>query len=306
MKMKAIKQVAIVGMGALGLLHGNHIAENIGNDSVYFVADANRVKRYAQTTFTINGEEKHFTVKAGEDATPVDLVIVATKYNHLPQALAVMAKCVDEETTIISLINGISSEEIIGERFGTDKVLYTVAQGMDAVKDGGEFTYTHCGELRTGPVGDSQKARFVALIDFFDKAKIPYTIEEDIIRRMWSKFMLNVGVNQTCMAYETTYGGCLREGEACDVMQAAMQEAVKIANAEGVDLNQEDADAYTALMSTLDPEATPSMRQDGLQKRPTEVEMFAGKIIELGKKHGITVPVNEMLYKKVKELEAQY
>ena len=303
--MKEIKQVAVVGMGALGLLFGNQIAESLGNDSVCFVADEDRVKRYANMTFTINGKEKHFVVKSQKDATVVDLVIVASKYNHLSQVLEVMANCVGDDTTIISVINGISSEEILAKRFGAEKVLYTIAQGMDAVKMGGEFTYINPGELRTGQTCEEQKDRFEELIKFFDKAQIPYTIEEDIIRRMWGKFMLNVGVNQGCMVYETTYGG-LSDKAVFKVVDGAMQEVIMVAKAEGINLTQADADAYIALMKSLDPEATPSMRQDGINKRPSEVEMFAGKIIELGKKHNILVPVNEMLYKKVKEMEAKY
>ena len=304
--MREIKKVAIVGMGALGLLYGNRIAENMGSDSIYYVADEDRVKRYAKTVFTINGEEKHFMVKSGKEATPVDLVIVATKYNHLPAALEVMERCVGDDTTIISIINGISSEEIIGKRFGSEKVLYTVAQGMDAVKMGGDFTYTNPGELRTGQTNEAQRAKFEALINFFDRAKIPYTIDEDIIRRVWGKFMLNVGINQVCMVYETTYGGATNGKEEFEVMCGAMQEVIAVAKAEGVTLTQADADGYIALMKSLDPNATPSMRQDGINKRPSEVEMFAGKIIELGKKHDIPVPVNEMLYKKVKKIEKGY
>ena len=304
--MKEIKKVAIVGMGALGMLFGNRIAENMGSDSIYYVADEDRVKRYAKTVFTINGEEKHFVVKSGKEATVVDLVIVATKYNHLTVALEVMEHCVGEDTTIISIINGISSEEIIGKRFGAGKVLYTVAQGMDAVKMGGDFTYTNPGELRTGQTFDEQKERFEALVSFFDKAKIPYTIDEDIIHRMWGKFMLNVGINQVCMVYETTYGGATNGEEEFKVMCGAMQEVMTVAKAEGVSLTQADADGYIALMKSLDPDATPSMRQDGINKRPSEVEMFAGKIIELGEKHSIAVPINEMLYKRVKEMEKGY
>ena len=304
--MKEIKKVAIVGMGALGLLYGNRITENMGSDSIYYVADEDRVKRYAKTVFTINGEEKHFVVKSGKEATSVDLVIVATKYNHLPEALEVMERCVGDDTTIISIINGISSEEIIGKRFGSEKVLYTVAQGMDAVKTGGTFTYTNFGELRTGQTCDEQKEKFEALVHFFDKTKIPYTIDDDIIHRMWGKFMLNVGINQVCMVYETTYGGATSGKEEFEVMCGAMQEVIAVAKAEGVSLTQADADGYIALMKSLDPNATPSMRQDGINKRPSEVEMFAGKIIELGEKHDIPVSINEMLYKRVKEMESRY
>lgn len=56
-----------------------------------------------------------------------DLVIVAVKYNSLASALETMKNCVGPDTIIISVLNGISSEKIIGERFGMDKMLMTVA-----------------------------------------------------------------------------------------------------------------------------------------------------------------------------------
>lgn len=304
--MSKIKKTTIIGMGALGLLFGNQIAKTLGDDKVCFVADEKRVKNYCQTVFTINGEEKTFTVKTPSEATPADLVIIATKYNHLDEVLDIMKNCVEESTTIISVINGISSEEILAERYGAEKVIYTVAQGMDAVKNDGEFTYTHPGELRIGKTSDIADERFAALVEFLEKAQIPFTIEEDITHRMWGKFMLNVGINQVCMAYEATYSQALNGEEEFKIMCGAMREVMAIAHAKGIELTEQDFDGYIALMASLDPNATPSMRQDGIKKRPSEVEMFAGKIVELGKEFGISVPFNEMLYKRVKEIEATY
>jgi 2-dehydropantoate 2-reductase len=48
------------------------------------------------------------------------------------------------------------------------------------------------------------------------------------------------------------------------------------------------------------------MCQDVLAKRKTEVEMFALVIMELGKKHKIPVPVNEMLYLQLRTIEQTY
>jgi len=304
--MKEIKQTAIVGMGALGLLFGNQIAETIGADKVYFVADDARVKRYEGTKFTINGEEKNFIIKSKNDATPVDLVIVATKYNHLREAIDIIKKCVGKDTIIISILNGISSEESIAARYGWDKVVHCVAQGMDAVKVGGDLTYMKPGELRIGKARAEQEENLKAVINFFEKAKVPYTFDEDILYRMWGKFMLNVGINQTCMVYETTYQGAIEGEAAFKTMTEAMQEAMAVGDAEGIHLTKQDIDDYVALIKTLNPDAMPSMRQDGMAQRPSEVEMFAGKIIELGKKHQIDVPTNEWLYKRIKEMEAKY
>jgi len=217
-----------------------------------------------------------------------------------------MKHCVGPDTTIISVMNGISSEQIIGERYGHEKVLYSIAQGMDAMKFGAALTYTKFGELRIGVRTPDQADRLKAMTDFLDRAKIAYVAEDDILHRLWGKFMLNVGVNQTCMAYETTYSGALTPGEAHDTMVGAMREVIALAKAEHVNLTEQDLEDYIRLLETLSPDGMPSMRQDGLSHRPSEVEMFAGTVGRMAKKHGLSTPVNDRLYERIKEMEAQY
>jgi 2-dehydropantoate 2-reductase len=48
------------------------------------------------------------------------------------------------------------------------------------------------------------------------------------------------------------------------------------------------------------------MRQDTLARRPTEVELFAGAHAPLGEKQSVPTPVNDMLYRRIAELEAAY
>lgn len=318
--MRQWTRTAIVGMGALGMMYGERIADRLGTESVCFVADEERTRRYRQTDFAVNGIPRHFNIRNVREMEPADLVIVAVKGTGLLSALDVMAPCVGEETTIISVLNGISSEEIIGERFGKEKVICCIAQGMDAVKFGGTLNYSRFGELRIGILGScapeeheaekgaiqEQKERLLALEEFLDRAGIPYVTEEDIRYRLWGKFMLNVGVNQTCMAYETNYGGALEAGEAYDTMNGAMREVICLANAEGVALTEMDREEYIALLRTLSPEGMPSMRQDGIAHRPSEVELFAGTVRRLAARHGLKVPVNDWLYERICKMEQEY
>lgn len=302
-----IKTVAIVGMGALGLMYADTIVNARGQEGVYFVMNKERLARYKDAVFTCNGEEKSFRMEDCETAKPVDLLIVAVKYNALPSAIEDMRNCVGENTIIMSVMNGISSEKIIAERYGSEKLIDTVAQGMDAMKFGNSLNFTQMGELHIG-IEEGQKQAYLDEVSaYFDDIKMPYVIEDDILYRMWAKFMLNVGINQTCMAYETTYSGALTEGtEANDTLIGAMREVVTLANAEGIKLTEKDVWIYIDILKTLDPNGVPSMRQDGIAKRYSELEMFAGTVIPMAKKHGIKVPANELLYKKVKELESAY
>lgn len=341
--MKEMQSTAIIGMGALGMLYASQIQDTLGPDAVTFVAEPERAARYRTMTFSVNGVPKQFSIADSRTCTPADLVIVAVKYNALQSALDTMARCVGPDTTIISVMNGISSEQIIGERYGMEKVIGCIAQGMDAVKFDGALTYSRPGELRIGVLSEDPSgadceghtgnpsgtdceghtanpsgtdcadhtanpsaARLDALTHYLSSAGVPYTVESDIRFRLWGKFMLNVGINQTCMAFETNYGGALAPGKPFDTMTGAMREVIALANLEGIPLTEADLDAYLDLLRTLSPTGMPSMRQDGIAHRPSEVEMFAGTVRKLAAGHGLAVPVNDWLYEKIKKLEAMY
>lgn len=304
--MKKIQHVSIIGMGALGLLYGNHIAEKAGMDAVDFVMDEARFEQKKGKTNLINGVEKQFLMTPDSQAKPADLLIVAVKSTGLEKALDTMKNCIDENTAIISVLNGISSEEMIAERYGHKNMIYTVAQAMDAMIFDNGLEYTRLGELRIGQIESGNPEQLNRVTTFFDEIELPYVVEKDILYRMWGKFMLNVGINQTCMVYNTNYRTALSEGEANRTLIAAMREVIAVANAEGIALSEADLNQYIEIISTLKPTGTPSMGQDRIHKRPSEVEMFSGTVIRLAQKHHLHVPTNRFLYNRVHEIESEY
>lgn len=294
-------------MGSLGLLYGNKIVSELGMDAVSFVMDAQRLEKYRGTEFDCNGTKRRFHMESCETAAPADLVIVAVKYNGLQDALDTMKNCVGEHTAILSVMNGIVSEKILAERFGWEHIVDAVAQGMDAMKTGNRLWYTQMGELRIGIEQEVQRESLEKVEEFFNAIHMPFAAEADIRRRLWGKFMLNVGINQTCMAYETNYGGALEpESEAYRTLLAAMREVIVLANKEGIALTEKDLEDYVELLKTLSPKGMPSMRQDAVARRYSEVEMFSGTVLSLAEKYGLEVPANQFLYSRIKEIEADY
>ena len=294
-------------MGALGMLYGTHIMDSGSIGDVHFVMDKARLERNRPLTFYVNGVPRKMPMHLCDEETPVDLLIVAVKYPGLKDALDVIEKCVGKDTVIMSVLNGITSEEIIAERFGREHMIYTVAQGTDAVKLHEYLTYKNKGELIIGVKESCQLPNLRAVCDYFDRIRMPYRREDDIIHRIWSKFMFNVGLNQACMVYGATYGDIADpDSEAYRTMIAAMREVIAIARCEGIDLGEDTLCEYVRMISTLSPGAMPSMRQDGLARRPSEVEMFSGTIRTLAGKYNILVPANDFLYKRVREIEALY
>ena len=301
-----IKTIAIVGMGALGLLYGEQLNKVLPAGAVRFVMDAKRFARHQNDKYEVNGVEQSFTLQSSAAARPVDLVIVATKFSGLNEALEEMQGLVGPQTIIFSVLNGISSEEFIKERYGDDNLLYCVALGMDAVREGTSLTYQHKGILKLGFLEKKQRHALAAVMALLEKAGIQYAIEEDIQHALWAKLLLNVGINQTCMVYETNYGGAFTNEAACQDMFAAMHEVIAVAQKEGINLTEADFEGCVKVLRGLSPEGLPSMRQDALAKRKSEVELFAGTIIRLGAKHNVPTPVNQRYYDTIQALEAKY
>ena len=177
---------------------------------------------------------------------------------------------------------------------------------MDAVFLDGELTYTHTGEIRFGASAQTAPGVVEAIDEFYTRAGITHVVEADPLRRMWVKLMLNVGINQTCMAYGGTYGSVSAPGEQQRCFIAAMREALAVGRAEGIDLTEEDLAGMAALVASLDPSGMPSMAQDRINKRRTEVEEFAGTIRRLASKHGILVPHNDWLYQRIRNIEESW
>ncbi|NIQ38072.1 MAG: hypothetical protein GTN81_05735 [Proteobacteria bacterium] len=122
----------------------------------------------------------------------------------------------------------------------------------------------------------------------------------------FTTWIANVGINQVSAILGVPYGVFQRSPEARELMESAMREAMNIAKAVKVDLIEEDIRNWYSFLMQLSPEGKTSMVQDVEAKRKTEVEMFAGKVIELGERYGIQTPVNETLFRTIKEIEQQY
>ena len=301
-----IKTCTIIGQGALGTLFGKMIRDRIGSDALLFLASEDRIRKYRSEGVYCNGERCDFGYVSPEVHAPADLAIFAVKGPVLKEAIKDARGQIGPETILISLLNGISSEDDIAAAYGWDRTLYSVAQGMDAVKFGNRLTFTKPGRIIFGDRTDERTAAVEAVAEFFSRAGIAYTVPDDIRRTVWNKFMLNVGVNQAVTAFETDYGGIHREGAARETMFAAMQEVIPIAAAEGIRLTENDISDWMKILAGFAADSMPSMRQDALAERKTEVELFAGTVIARAKPFGLPVPVNERLYRRIREIEAGY
>lgn len=302
-----IKKVAIIGLGALGILFGSQINRGIG-DNLTIIADLKRIERYLKEGVYANDEKYEFNYKTPEEGgEAVDLIIFAVKMKDLKGAIVDVEKFVGPDTLFLSLLNGIISEEMIAEKYGEKNIIWAVAQGMDALKTKNHLKYSHPGLICFGDRNaqfSSEKVKKMSR--FFDKVKIPYEVNNHMDQKRWSKLLLNVGVNQVLAIYGENYGDLQKKGEPRQLMIKAMEEVILIAKKEGISLSQDDINYWMKVIDNLHPAGKPSMRQDIDARRETEVELFSGTILKLGEKYKIETKINQMLYEKIKKIDLQY
>lgn len=301
-----IRKVYISGLGAIGSAYASRLFD-YSPDIITVIADSARVKKYQKNGVTVNGKAYPFRYcEPGSPTETADLILIAVKQHHLEQCIKDIEGFIGEGTVILSLLNGITSEEKIGERYGRDKLLLSFVVGTDAVREG---TYTHFSNIGKIVFGEAQNTNYSpkvkAVQELFDHAQIPYSIPEDMQRELWWKFMMNVGVNQISAILRAPYGTFQNIGEARELMEMASKEVLSLAEKKGIQLATEDIQKYIAVLDTLSPDGKTSMLQDIEAGRKTEVEIFAGTVNALGCEYGVATPVNQVLYRMIRTLELQ-
>lgn len=302
--MKSIEKVAVVGAGAMGAYFATCFFDH-PSFSTALVAEGGRLKKLERDGINVNGKPYRIPViDPGKADSPVDLLIVAVKHHHLEEAVGNLGKLVGESTLFISVMNGLDSEEIIGSIYGMEKMLYAISLGIDAVRTGNQVNYTTPGVHYFGKIKNatiSSKVRRVQ--EAFDKAGIRYETPEDMHRWLWWKFMVNVGVNQASAVMRAPYGVFHTNPDAQALMEALMQEVIMLAGVSGVDLSRKDIENWYPVLNRLSAQGKTSMLQDIEANRKTEVELFSGKVIALGKAHDVPTPVNQTIYQIIRVLE---
>ncbi len=296
-----IKSVAILGAGAVGsyLMWGLSQKRDI---ELCVVASEERKKRFESNGFVINDCLYRPVVKTPKEAHGVDLLIVSVKYNALEAALTDIKEIVDDHTIVMSLMNGVDSEEIIAGAIGESKLVYSVIK-VASERNGNSVRFdpqTTIGMVY-GEKDGTISERIEALNCLFADTGLHYRSSQVVLTEIWSKFRLNVPNNQV-QAMIGCGVGAYRDSEHVRFLQLAVLEEVDaIAKAKGIDFSQ--SDKSSSFGSKVMDRARYSTLQDLDAGRHTEVDMFSGAIIRMGKELGIPTPYNEFVYHMIKALE---
>lgn len=305
MEMKEIKNVLVCGIGAVGSIYADKI-EKFTPQNLRVLVDEARLERYKKNPTVFNGRVLDFNYILPNDTSfKADLIIIATKFDGLNDVIKNIKNFVYDDTVILSLLNGVTSEKIIAKTYGREKLLYSYFIGHSAIRDGRNITHDDVNTIVYGSENSNDFENVERIQDFFEQAGINYLIPDDIIHSLWLKYMLNVSANQTTAILRMNFGEMLENDKCMDFAINVMKEVQAIAKAEGVRNTESMINETIEHLHTMIPEGKTSMLQDVEAGRKTEVEMFAGTVIKLGKEFGIPTPYNKIIKEMIEIIHRQ-
>ena len=297
-----IQSVAVLGAGAVGsyviwgLSHKKDIRLGV-------IAEGERADRLKKGGCRINDEVYRPEVWSPQEAEDVDLLIVSLKYGSLPEALESIKTIVGEHTTVMSLMNGVDSEELIAEQVGDDRVLRSLIKVASHKEENGYYfnPETTLGIIFGELAAPFDSERVQAIESLFADTGIHFRSTEFIREEIWGKFRLNV-CNNLPQAILGAGVGCYSDSTHMKAISDGLRrELEQIALAKGIDMSKMAGTSGRG--SAVPASARYSTLQDLDAGRHTEIDMFSGALMRMGEELGIPTPYNEYTYHMIKALE---
>ncbi|AZK46871.1 ketopantoate reductase family protein [Paenibacillus lentus] len=312
----------VVGAGALGLMFGCKLAAS--GQGVRFWTRTNEQAKLLvkEGIMLLEGEGSSpmnitsLTAYSLQEASTrletqmhADWIILATKQRHIDNALVkAMKPIIGHDTKILCLQNGIGHVEFLSQAFPKTP-LYAVITTEGAKRSGsyqviragkGVTTVGHVGSSSIWKEIDLQNAA-EKLIDTFDAAGFCSLLSKDIDREIYRKLLINSVINPLTAMWRITNGELLESEERRKLLQQLCEEAIAIYEARNIPF---EGDAYDIVSEVCRSTAInmSSMLKDVLQGVPTEIDYINGRLVEMAKQSGMSVPGHEMIWRLVRGL----
>ena len=301
-------KIAVVGAGAMGSVYAGLLA-SAGNEVWAIDTWREHVDAIRTHGLRVEGASGDRTVRldATTDASepgPCDLVIIATKADGVASAAASIGPLLHADTLVLTIQNGLGAAERICRHLPPDNVLLGVAGGFGAsIRGPGHAHHNGMELVRLGELGGGITERLERIGGVWRDAGFNVKCFEDINQLVWEKFVCNVTYSGSCTIFECTIAGVQGNEHAWKVASTCATEAYAAGVAKGVDFSFDDPVAHVREFGLKIPHSRPSMLQDYLAGRPSEIDAINGMVPVVAREVGTAAPCNEIVTSIVKAKE---
>ena len=293
-------KIAVMGAGGIGGCYGGLLAQ-AGND-VTLIARGAHLAAIKEKGLQLIQPEADFTVAvaATDDPSqvgPVDLVIFSVKAHQNSKAIPLIEPLIGEDTTILTIQNGVESADELGQDYGAERVLPGSAYLLSNIISPGVIKQLSLvPRVAFGESNGDRSQRAVAIRNSFCEANIEAELSDDISKALWSKMLYNSPANGMASAARLSPRDLIEYPHGAAMFRSAIQEVANVGTASGIPFGQDDVQGAMDLITARPMGARGSMQADLEAGRPLELEAIVGSVPRIGRKVNVPTPVFDMLY----------
>jgi len=301
-------KISVIGSGAMGSLFGGKLSLS-GIDVVLYDINRIHIERILLNGLEIEEPSTGEILKAypmatsnQQDVEGSDLMLVFVKSTSTDSVAREFARYAHEGTIVLTLQNGLGNEDILCKYFGRNRTAVGVtSQGATFLAPG---IIRHAG---SGPtricMSDNQNEKLSGILRAFLKSGFEVSLERNIADLVWSKLIINIGINALTAITGLENGKLLEYPEIKQIIADLVEEAVNVAEKKSVKLSYSNPlqQVYKVIENTGLNRS--SMLQDFDRGDLTEIDFINNAIVKEGRKLGIETPCNSLISRLVKSLE---
>lgn len=302
--------ISILGAGAMGSLFGGLLAESGQSVTLLDINDTHleAIRRQGLRLDTDDGDRCIGGLSAcrPEQVTgQPDLLLVFTKAQHTDSALRSIAGHIGEHTLVLTLQNGLGNAEALCRHVAPQRVMIGMTT-WPADMAGPAHVRSHGqGVVRLLSLDGVERQGSTQVAAVLEAAGLHCAEDPQVWTSIWEKVAFNAALNSLCAVTGCTVGQLDAAPQGPALARAIVLEVLSVAQSVGVATDARrclDSVAYAIAHHRAH---KPSMLQDVLAGRPTEIGAINGEVLARARQAGIAVPHTETLLGLLRLIEAR-
>jgi len=303
-------KIVVIGAGAMGSLFGGLLSES-GNDVTLvdvYKAHVDAINEKGLFLTTLSGS-RYIKVAAKYSADVKDkpnLIILFTKTIYSDEAMKSAMHFIGDETFIMTLQNGLGNVEVVEKYIPKERIIVGMTNFPSDLVGPGKVNSHGSGVVVAMSADGKHNAFLGEVANCFNDASLNCTISDDVFVHIWEKVAFNAALNTLTAVTRLRIGDMSSTEQGRSLAFEIAREVISVATKCGIDAKLEEVNKNIEMAFREHGDHMPSMMQDMIAKRQTEVDFINGAVIRVAEASGMEVPVTRVMYALIKLMQQKY